>query len=34
MAIRKDVNDMLNNLKQEEPPKEEKHVKNCFYISP
>lgn len=30
MAIRKDVNDMLNNLKQEEPPKEEKHVKSKF----
>lgn len=30
MAIRKDVNDMLNNLKQEEPPKEEKHSKSKF----
>lgn len=30
MAIRKDVNDMLNNLKQEEPPKEEKHIKSKF----
>ncbi|MDE7138977.1 MAG: hypothetical protein K2O29_11100, partial [Ruminococcus sp.] len=30
MAIRKDVNDMLNNLKQKEPPKEEKHSKSKF----
>ncbi len=30
MAIRKDVNDMLNNLKQEEPPKEEKKSKSKF----